>query len=190
MNSRQLASNGNAKTTPSAVPRKPSEIALKRLQATYREGIPARIVVGAYRDIGAAFTEATFRKYVQAGLLPKSWRVGRKGKHQGSRGLYPVEALGRVATIRSLMARGYTIEDLKDAFVVRNHLDQFERELDRALEAIASASSATPKEQQKRLQKRAVSIKARARALVEETMRLATQSTERFARLEFPSGES
>ena len=33
------------------------------------------------------FSEATLRKYVQLGLLPRSVRVGRKGKHQGSQGI-------------------------------------------------------------------------------------------------------
>ena len=38
---------------------------------------------------GEPLSEATFRKYVQLGLLPRSVRVGRKGKHRGSQGLYP-----------------------------------------------------------------------------------------------------
>ena len=48
------------------------------------------------RPKGVRLSEATFRKYVQAGLLPRSKRVGRKGKHRGSQGLYPVEAVRRI----------------------------------------------------------------------------------------------
>ena len=51
-------------------------------------GIGAQIVE-AFTDAGVRLSEATFRKWVQLGLLPRSRRVGRKGKHQGSLGLYP-----------------------------------------------------------------------------------------------------
>nr|AAD42855.1 unknown [Myxococcus xanthus DZF1] len=56
-------------------------------------GLPARAILKIFRPRGGGLSEATLRKYVQAGLLPRSRRVGRKGKHQGSVGLYPEEAV-------------------------------------------------------------------------------------------------
>ena len=67
---------------------------------------------------------------MQVGLLPRSRRVGRKGKHQGSRGLYPVEAVRRINAIKKMMAEGHTLEDIKRSFFFhKNHIDQLERDL-------------------------------------------------------------
>ena len=52
-------------------------------------GVSARQVIALFQRRGVRLSEGTFRKYVQAGLLPRSRRVGRKGKHQGSVGVYP-----------------------------------------------------------------------------------------------------
>src|SRR5512141_2880774 len=84
-------------------------------------GVTSREVVRLFQSRGARLSAATFRKYVQAGLLPRSRRVGRKGKHTGSTGLYPVSVVRRVAVIKRMMAAGYTIEDIRGSFVtVRN----------------------------------------------------------------------
>jgi len=64
------------------------------------------------------YPQATFRKYVQLGLLPRSRRVGRKGKHRGSHGLYPTACLGRVVEIRGLMEQGFTLEEIQRSSVV------------------------------------------------------------------------
>ena len=40
-------------------------------------------------------------------------RVGRKGKHRGSQGLYPATVSGRSSGARHLMAQGYTIQDIQ-----------------------------------------------------------------------------
>ncbi len=75
-------------------------------------------------------SEATFRKYVQAGLLPRCRRVGQKGKHRGSQGVYPVDAVRRINAIKMMMAAGLTIDDIKSSFLVmKGHLDQAEREV-------------------------------------------------------------
>src|SRR5574342_178180 len=83
----------------------PPEIA--RVERERALGITSREVVRLFEDKGARFSEATFRKYVQAGLLPRSRRVGRKGKHTGSTGLYPVAVdRGRVEALKMLVERG------------------------------------------------------------------------------------
>src|SRR4029079_12392400 len=96
------------------------------LAAAWRAGAFAECC----RPRGVRLSEATFRKYVQAGLLPRSRRVGRKGKHQGSLGLYPVEAVWRINVIKKMMAEGHTLEDIRRSFVFhRNHIDQLQRDL-------------------------------------------------------------
>lgn len=74
-------------------------------------------VVRLFSDRGVRLSEATFRKYVQQGLLPRSRRVGRKGKHRGSLGVYPAKTIGRVNAIKRLMAEGFTIEQIQEGYL-------------------------------------------------------------------------
>src|SRR5512139_3699256 len=74
------------------------------------DGLTSRQIVDVFTSRGMRFSEATLRKYVQLGLLPRSVRVGRKGKHRGSCGLYPATAVRQIDHIRRLMAQGFTIE--------------------------------------------------------------------------------
>lgn len=90
---------------------------MKRLERLHPDGLPAGAVVELLRQRGIELAEATFRKYVQLGLLPRSRRVGRKGKHRGSHGLYPVSCLGRLAEIRVLMDSGLTLEEIQRSAV-------------------------------------------------------------------------
>ncbi len=94
-----------------------SEEELKRLERTHPDGLSAAAVVELFRQRGFDLAEATFRKYVQLGLLPRSRRVGRKGKHRGSHGLYPVSCLARLGEIRGLMDSGLTLEDIQRSAV-------------------------------------------------------------------------
>lgn len=97
---------------------------VKRLERAHPEGLSAGAVIELLRQRGITLAEATFRKYVQLGLLPRSRRVGRKGKHRGSHGLYPVAVVGRLAQIRQLMETGLTLEEIQSSAVA------FENELD------------------------------------------------------------
>jgi len=93
-------------------------------------GITSAEVVRLFESKGVRLSAPTFRKYVQVGLLPRSWRVGRKGKHKGSTGLYPVSVVRRIALIKRMMAAGYTVEDIRGSFVtVRNRLEDVEKGL-------------------------------------------------------------
>src|SRR5438270_4793057 len=67
-----------------------------QLELTYPQGISASQIVDFFAPRGVKLAQATFRKYVQLGLLPRSRRVGEKGKHRGSRGLYPASAIRRI----------------------------------------------------------------------------------------------
>src|SRR5512135_2561085 len=115
----------------------PPEIA--RVEREQALGITSREVVRLFEAKGVRLSEATFRKYVQAGLLPRSRRVGRKGKHRGSHGLYPVESVRRINAIKKMMAQGLTLEDIRRSYVgVKNHIDQVERSLDETLTGLES----------------------------------------------------
>ena len=113
----------------------PGELA--RIESEFARGLSAGAIVEIFRPKGVRLSEATFRKYVQAGLLPRSRRVGRKGKHRGSHGLYPVESVRRINAIKKMMAAGLTLEEIRRSFVgVKNHIDQVERSLDETLSGL------------------------------------------------------
>src|SRR5512142_1554396 len=103
----------------------PAEI--ERFERTHARGVTCRDVVQLFQGRGARLSAPTFRKYVQAGLLPRSRRVGRKGKHTGSTGLYPVAVVRRIDLIKRMMAEGLTLEDIGESFVaLRHRLDDVE----------------------------------------------------------------
>jgi DNA-binding transcriptional MerR regulator len=108
----------------------PVEIA--RIEKQFASGIPARAIVDIFRPRGVRLSEGTFRKYVQAGLLPRSHRIGQKGKHRGSSGVYPVAAVRRINVIKRMMDEGLTLSDIRKSFVYfRNGIDSVESALKR-----------------------------------------------------------
>ena len=107
------------------------------LEQQYPQGISATQIVDFFAPRGVKLAQATFRKYVQLGLLPRSRRVGEKGKHRGSRGLYPAAAVRRISLIKSLMDEGMTLEDIRRSFIFfRGQLDGVERALDELFAAL------------------------------------------------------
>src|SRR4051812_28046770 len=73
---------------------------LEEIERTWPDGMTSRQIVDVFETRGIRFSEATLRKYVQLGLLPRSVRVGRKGKHRGSCGLYPSHVIRRVNVVK------------------------------------------------------------------------------------------
>ena len=130
---------------------------LDAIERAHPEGMSSAQVVEVFRARGVKLSEATFRKYVQLGLLPRSRRVGRKGKHQGSMGLYPSTVVRRVNAIKQMMAESYTIEEIQRSFLrfkdeieaVERGLKElfvgFERELRSARSSIRGARSSSAK---------------------------------------------
>jgi DNA-binding transcriptional MerR regulator len=119
---------------------------LERVERERAVGITSVEVVRLFAERGVRLSAATFRKYVQMGLLPRSRRVGRKGKHTGSTGLYPVTVVRRIALIKRMMAEGYTVEDIRGSFVtVRNRLEDVEKGLQELVAELARKARTHPR---------------------------------------------
>ena len=117
-----------------------SDAELDQLEAGRAEGLSTQEVVDLFAAKGAPVSEASFRKYVQLGLLPRSVRVGRKGKHRGSQGLYPATVVRQIESIRRLLAQGYTISELQRQLVLfGGEIDELAQKLDRVLDAVDRA---------------------------------------------------
>ncbi|HEY4058845.1 MAG TPA: hypothetical protein VGM39_19660 [Kofleriaceae bacterium] len=95
-----------------------AEDELRGIETQYADGITAVQIVDVFTSRGIKFSEASFRKYVQQNLLPRSKRVGRKGKHRGSLGVYPSKTVRRINTVKSLMLDGHTIEEIQGEFLL------------------------------------------------------------------------
>lgn len=113
-----------------------------RLEEAHPQGLSAGQIVEFFAPRGVKLAQATFRKYVQLGLLPRSRRVGEKGKHRGSHGLYPASAVRRIQLIKSLMDEGLTLEEIRRSFVYfRGQLDGIERSLEELVVALEKSLS-------------------------------------------------
>ena len=100
------------------------------IEKNHLEGLTSAQIVEMFKVRGIRFSEATFRKYVQQHLLPRSRRVGRKGKHQGSLGLYPPTTVRRINEVKRMMQESYTIEEIQRSFLrFRDEIETIERGL-------------------------------------------------------------
>jgi DNA-binding transcriptional MerR regulator len=109
---------------------------LTEIERAHPDGLSSRQILDVFERHGERLSEATLRKYVQLGLLPRSRRVGQKGKHRGSRGIYPVEVVRRVDEIRRAMEDGHTLESLsRAAHAVRAKLSLVRVAVEEAVEA-------------------------------------------------------
>src|SRR2546422_882164 len=110
---------------------------LQEIERTWPNGLTSRQIVDVFETRGIRFSEATLRKYVQLGLLPRSVRVGRKGKHRGSQGMYPAAVVRQIQRIRDMMAEDYTIEEIQKEFLfVRGDIEDLERSISKVFEAL------------------------------------------------------
>ena len=104
---------------------------LSQLERKYAAGLTSVEILDVFASHDVSLSEATLRKYVQLGLLPRSVRVGRKGKHQGSQGMYPVSVIRQILRIKQMMAESYTIEQIQKEFLfIRSEVEQLEQLLD------------------------------------------------------------
>jgi DNA-binding transcriptional MerR regulator len=110
---------------------------LAQLEKAHAAGLTSVEILDVFARHDVQLSEATLRKYVQLGLLPRSVRVGRKGKHQGSQGIYPVSVVRQVLRIKQMMAESYTIEQIQREFLfIRSEVEQLESMLTRIFKTL------------------------------------------------------
>lgn len=94
------------------------EATLLEIERTSPDGLSSAQILQFCQQHGVSMSEATLRKYVQLGLLPRSVRVGEKGKHRGSKGLYPARVIRRLLLVKTMMAQNVTIEQIQKEFLL------------------------------------------------------------------------
>jgi hypothetical protein len=110
---------------------------LAQLEKAHAAGLSSAEILDVFARHDVQLSEATLRKYVQLGLLPRSVRVGRKGKHQGSQGIYPVSVVRQVLRIKQMMAESYTIDQIQREFLfIRSEVEQLESMLTRIFKTL------------------------------------------------------
>jgi DNA-binding transcriptional MerR regulator len=108
-----------------------SEVELTQIERVHVDGLTSAQIIQIFQSRGIRLSEATFRKYVQLGLLPRSRRVGSKGKHRGSRGIYPTATVRRINSIKALMLRSFTIDEIQRSFsAFKKQIDAVESALE------------------------------------------------------------
>lgn len=136
---------------------------LSNLERQYEAGLTSSALIDVCGAHGIQLSEATLRKYVQLGLLPRSKRVGQKGKHQGSRGMYPVHAIRQLLRIKEMMAESYTIEEIRRDFLfVRTDIEQLEQTLGCIFKALSRVLEQRGREQARRNEGRSASGRRQA----------------------------
>ena len=103
---------------------------LVQIERAHPAGVTSAQIIQIFQSRGHRLSEATFRKYVQLGLLPRCRRVGTKGKHRGSHGVYPCATVRRINSIKRLMANSFTIEEIQQSF------DNLKRRIDAVEQAV------------------------------------------------------
>lgn len=145
-----------------------TENQVREIETTSPQGLTSRELVATFADQGIRFSEATLRKYVQLGLVPRSRRVGRKGKHLGSRGVYPVRAVRRINTIKRLMAERYTIEEIQGRFLTfKDNIETLDEALGELMHRFEEAIDARdPSSMRDRLHKELHTVRTAADGLL------------------------
>jgi DNA-binding transcriptional MerR regulator len=154
-----------------------------KLETAHPQGLSAGQIVDFFAPRGVKLAQATFRKYVQLGLLPRSRRVGEKGKHRGSHGLYPASAVRRIHLIKSLMDEGLTLEEIRRSFVYfRGQLDGVERSIEELLAALEKSLAERlelKQSRRKELEKLLHEARRQSAAFVKELDQVVAQATAR-----------
>ncbi|MFH2005169.1 MAG: MerR family transcriptional regulator [bacterium] len=94
-----------------------SDVELVELERRYPDGVTSADIIRLFQARGVKLSEGTFRKYVQLRLLPRSKRIGKKGKHKGSKGIYPTSIVRQITAIKRMMAEGLTIEQIQRSWL-------------------------------------------------------------------------
>ncbi len=112
---------------------------LSRIEREHAEGVTSEQIVDLFVRRHLRFTEATLRKYVQLGLLPRSRRVAIAGAQRGSQGLYPASIVRRIQHLKSMLAH-YTIQEIQREFLfVRGDIEELQGALERVFATLGAA---------------------------------------------------
>jgi DNA-binding transcriptional MerR regulator len=151
-----------------------SEAQIREIEAANAEGLTSQELVRVFEDRRVRFSEANLRRYVQLGLVPRSRRIGQKGMHQGSHGLYPVRAVRRINLIKKLMGERYSLEEIQQKFLAFQDdievLDEASVKLLESFEGRIAEQPAGPRRD--RLFTELESVKRAAKDLLEAVQRL------------------
>jgi phage gp16-like protein len=90
---------------------------LAKFESEHRSGATSIEIMAVLAQVGVKVSEATLRKYIQQGLLPRSRRVGTKGRHQGSWGIYPAWTARQIVEIKKLLAEGRSMQEISEGRV-------------------------------------------------------------------------
>lgn len=122
-----------------------SEAQLREIEAAHAQGLSSQELVRVFSERQVRFSEANLRRYVQLGLVPRSRRIGQKGKHQGSRGVYPIRAVRRINLIKKLMAERYTLEEIQSKFLAfQDDIDTLDDARDKLVQSFSTRIAALP----------------------------------------------
>ncbi|MBX3192499.1 MAG: hypothetical protein KF819_36245 [Labilithrix sp.] len=114
---------------------------LEAIERANPEGLSVEAIIGLLSSRSIKLTESTLRKYVQLGLLPRSRRVGLKGGHRGSLGLYPAGVVRRIQRLRTMM-ESYTIDEIKQSFLIAaGDVEELEHMLGRILSRVRNSDA-------------------------------------------------
>ena len=156
---------------------------IQEIERISPNGLTSRQIVDVFETRGIRFSEATLRKYVQLGLLPRSVRIGRKGKHRGSCGIYPSHVVRRVNAVKGMMAENLTIEEIQRSFArFKDDIDGVEknlRELLSGFEREAKGPDTHSPERRRELEQEIVEAKRAAGELVRRIASLERRLSER-----------
>ncbi len=120
---------------PQAVDTVFSDAELDVLERRNPDGLTSAEIIRLFKSRGVKLSEGTFRKYIQLGLLPRSKRVGKKGKHKGSKGIYPTTIVRQITAIKHRMAEGLTIEQIQRSWLrFRPRIDSIESDIGELLD--------------------------------------------------------
>lgn len=155
------------------------DVVLDQIERDHATGITSGQILQILASHGVKLSEATLRKYIQLGLLPRSVRVGRKGKHQGSQGMYPASVVRQIQDIKSMMAADYTIEEIqRQILFVRGDIEELERTLKKIFSALKEASKSRASEPSHRVVgSDLASAEALARDLVQKLTKIEQRLT-------------
>jgi hypothetical protein len=172
-----------ATTTSSARATVLQEREIQEIERAWPNGLTSRQIVDVFETRGIRFSEATLRKYVQLGLLPRSVRVGRKGKHRGSCGVYPAHVIRRVTVVKAMMADNRTIEEIQRSFVrFKDDIDGVEkdlRDLLAGLEREAKGPDSRDSDRRREIEREIIEAKRAAGELVRRIANLERRLSER-----------